>query len=156
MPTPTTREGYDKLKVEIAKLEGEDIPRVTQLVAEARAEGDLRENAEYHGQRENLAMLEAKLALLKTRLADCYIVEKPAESDGAVVFGSKVTVLDIGEGIEEVYELVGPGEEDYSGDILKILCTSPLAQQLLNHRVGEKVTVTVPNGKINYKIVAVN
>ncbi len=95
-----------KAQAEINQLETVDIPRVTKLVAEARAEGDLRENAEYHGQRENLAMLEAKLSQLKTKLLDCYIVEK-TDSNGVVVFGSKVTLRDLDANEDETYELVG-------------------------------------------------
>ena len=155
MPVPTTREGYEKLRADIEDIELVQIPKVRKLVAEARAEGDLRENAEYHGQRENLGMLEGRLAMLQAKLADSYIVEKGTGPAGVVVFGTRVTVKDLGADIDEVYEFVGPGEEDYSGEVMKILTTSPFAQQLLNRSIGETVEVTTPGGTIKYKIIAV-
>lgn len=155
MPTPTTREGYDKLKAELEHLELVERPRIAHLISEARAEGDLRENAEYHGQRENLAMVEAKISLLKTKLADTYIVERDASKSDEIVFGATVTLKDLDADIEEIYQLVGPGEEDYKGEILKILVTSPLAQQLLNHRVGDTLEVDTPGGKIKYEVLKI-
>lgn len=155
MPTPTTAEGYEKLRAEIERLETIEMPKIAQAIAEARAEGDLKENAEYHGQRENQAMMQAKINLLKSKLADSYIVDKDSLPKGQVVFGSKVTLRDLDADIEEQYELVGPGEEDYTGEVMKILCTSPLAKQLLNHKVGDKLEVETPGGNINYEILAI-
>jgi transcription elongation factor GreA len=155
MPTPTTREGYDKLKSELDRLEQVEMPRIAKLIAEARAEGDLSENAEYHGQRENQAMLQAKINLLRSKLADSYIVERDPSKTDEIVFGCRVVLLDVEAEIEECYELVGPGEEDYSGEVMKILCTSPLATQILNKRVGDVVDVQTPGGKIQYKVVKI-
>lgn len=154
-PTPTTREGYDKLRAELEHLEHHEMPRITKLIAEARAEGDLRENAEYHAQRENQGMLQAKINLLKSKLADSYIVDKESMPKGQVVFGSKIKLLDLDADFEEEYELVGPGEEDYNGPVMKILCASPLAQQLLNHKVGDKLSVSTPGGSVNYEIISI-
>lgn len=154
-PVPTTREGYDKLKAELEHLEQVEMPRITGLLADARAEGDLKENAEYHAQRENQGMLQAKINLLKSKLADSYIVDKDSLPKGQIVFGSKVKLKDLDADFEEEYELVGPGEEDYSGDVMKILCTSPLAQQLLTHKVGDKLTVSTPGGDVNYEVIAI-
>lgn len=152
MPTPTTREGYDKMKADLLQMETVDMPRIAKLIAEARAEGDLRENAEYHGQRENQAMLQAKINLLKSKIADAYIVERDATKTDEVSFGATVTLYDIEGDIEEIYQFVGPGEEDYTGEIMKILVTSPLAQQLMNRKVGENIEVETPGGKIRYEI----
>lgn len=152
MPTPTTREGYEKLKADLERLELVEMPRVAKLIAEARAEGDLSENAEYHGQRENQAMIQAKINLLKSKLADSYIVERDPSKTDEIVFGCKVVLLDLDAEFEESYELVGPGEEDYSGEVMKILCTSPLATQILNKRVGDVVEVETPGGKIKYEV----
>ena len=125
---PISREGFDKLKEEIRKLEQVDLPEIAERIAEARAEGDLSENAEYHGQREAQAMAMAKVNQLKSRLAACQIVDKSSMPKGVVVFGSIVTVRDLSDDTEEKYELVGPGEEDYDGDVMKILTSSPIAQ----------------------------
>lgn len=155
MPTPTTREGYDKLKADLAHFEQVEMPRITQALAEARAEGDLKENAEYHAQRENQGLLQAKINVLRAKIADAYIVESDSRAKEEILFGSTVTLKDLDADFEEQYQLVGPGEEDYSGDVMKILCTSPLAQQLLKHKVGDKVEVTTPGGKVRYEIVAI-
>lgn len=153
---PTTREGYEKLRAEIEFLENVEMPRIAKLIAEARAEGDLRENTEYHAQRENQGLTQAKINVLKARLADSYIVDKDSMPKDQVVFGTKIRLRDIEEGIEEEYELVGPGEEDYSGEVMKILCDSPLATQLLNHKIGDKLTVTTPGGAIKYEILDIH
>ncbi|MGL4465532.1 MAG: GreA/GreB family elongation factor [Planctomycetia bacterium] len=152
MPLPTTREDYDKRRSEIDHYENVDMPRIAQLIAEARAEGDLKENTEYHAQRENQGMLQARINMLKAQLSDCYIVDKDSLPKGIVVFGAKVTVKDLDEGITEQFELVGPGGEDYSGEVQRILCDSPMAKQLLNHKVGDKVDIDAPGGKIRYEI----
>ena len=152
---PTTHEGYEKLKAEIRHLETVEMPRIANLIAEARAEGDLSENAEYHAQRENQGMTQAKINLLSTKLASSYIVDKDSLPKGIVLFGSKVTLRDVDADVEEQYELVGAGEEDYTGEVLKILCNSPLAQQLLNHKVGDKVEVETPGGMVNFEVIAI-
>lgn len=155
MPTPTTREGYEKLRSEIEFLETVEMPRITNLLAEARAEGDLRENAEYHAQRENQGMLQAKINALKSKFADLYIVDPNSISKERVAFGTCVTVKDLDADIEEKYIFVGPGEEDYSSEVMKILCTSPMAEQLINHKVGDKIDVTTPGGVIHYEVMAI-
>lgn len=154
-PVPTTREGYDKMKAELDHLEHVEMPRIAALIADARAEGDLKENAEYHAQRENQGMMQAKINLIKSKLADAYIVDKDSMPKGQIVFGSRVKLLDIDADFEEEYELIGPGEEDYTGAVMKILCSSPLAQQLLTHKVGDKLTVSTPGGDVNYQVVAI-
>jgi transcription elongation factor GreA len=156
MPTPTTREGYDKMKQDLEWMETVEMPRIAKLIAEARAEGDLRENAEYHGQRENQAMLQAKINLLKSKINDAYIVERDTTKSDEVSFGATVTLYDIDAEIEEKYQFVGPGEEDYRGEIMKILVTSPLALQLMNRKIGEVIDVETPGGRIKYEIKAID
>jgi transcription elongation factor GreA len=152
---PTTEEGFQKLKNEIEHLETVELPRVAKLIAQARAEGDLSENAEYHGQRENHALLQAKINRLKEKLARSYIVNKNDQPKDKIVFGARVTLIDLDSETEECYELVGPGEEDYSGDVMKILCNSPLGSQLLNHRVGDQIVATTPGGTIRYEVKSI-
>ena len=153
---PISREGYGKLRDEIRQLEDVEMPKISQAIADARAEGDLRENAEYHGQREAQGMTQAKINQLKTRLNNCYIVDKSTLPKGVVTFGSRVTVKDLSDGSIEHYEFVGPGEEDYMGDVMKILTTSPLATAMMNRKIGDAVEVTVPRGKMRYEITAIN
>ena len=152
---PISREGYEKIKVQIQRYENEDMPKIAEKIAEARAEGDLSENAEYHGQREAQGMLQAKINQLKTKLSNCYIADKSSMPKGVVNFGSLVTVKDLADGMEEKYELVGPGEEDYDGDVMKILTSSPIAQGLIGKKVGDQTEVEIPNGTVQMEVVAI-
>ena len=136
---PISEAGYAKLREEIRVLDEERIPDVREKVAEARAEGDLKENAEYHGQRETLGMLEAKLSQLKSKLAGCVIVDKSTLPKDVITFGSRVTVKNLDDGDVEQYEFVGPGDEDYAQEVMKILTNSPLASALMGKKAGDKV-----------------
>ena len=155
MVQPITREGYDKLKAEIQHLEEVVMPSIAEKIAEARAEGDLKENAEYHGQREEQGRVAAKIAQLKTKLADCRVVSKSEMPKGEVTFGSTVTIKDLDLDDEETYEFVGPGEEDYDGPVMKILTTSPIATALMGKKVGEKVTIELPRTNMDVEIIRI-
>jgi transcription elongation factor GreA len=150
---PMTRAGYDKLKAEIDQLNTVEMPKLAQRVAAARSEGDLSENAEYHGARESQGMMQAKINMLADKLARAVIVERPKEATDEVVFGATVVVKDLKFGDEEVFVLVGAGEEDY--DAGKINVASPLAQGLLGRKVGEKVSIDVPAGTMKFEILEV-
>lgn len=152
---PISREGFEKLREEIRRLETVDMPHIAEQIAKARAEGDLSENAEYHGQREAQGLLQAKINQLKSKLASCYIADKSMMPKGQVSFGSIVTVKNVDDGFEEQYELVGPGEENYDGDVMKILTSSPIAQGLVGKKVGDSVEVVVPRGVERLKIVEI-
>jgi transcription elongation factor GreA len=152
---PITREGYEKLVAEIRHLEQEVMPRIAQAIAEARAEGDLRENAEYHGQREEQGRVQAKINQLKTKLSTCYIVDKAGMPKGVVTFGSTVTVKDLDLDELETYEFVGPGEEDYDGPVMKILTTSPIAKALMGKKVGDVVEVAIPRGTMRLEVAEI-
>jgi transcription elongation factor GreA len=148
-----TRAGYDKLKAEVDHLDAVEMPKITARVAAARSEGDLSENAEYHGARESQGMLQAKINLLRDKLARAVIVERAKEATDEVVFGATVRVKDLKFGDEELYVLVGAGEEDF--DAGKINVASPLAQGLLGKKVGEKVAIEVPAGTMKLEILEV-
>jgi transcription elongation factor GreA len=147
---PMTREAYNRLKSEIERLEMDEMPKIAQKIAEARAEGDLKENAEYHAQRENQGLLQAKINSLKSKLVNAHIVDPTTLPKDEVVFGATVRVLDLDFQDEEEYTLVGMGDEDY--DCGKILTTSPIGAALLGAKVGQTVEVTVPRGKLRYKV----
>ena len=150
---PMTREGYDKLRGELDRMQGAEMIEVTNRVATARAMGDLSENAEYHAAREDQGMLQAKINELKDRLSRAYIVEKSNQPSDQAIFGSRVRVKDLDFEEEETFELVGPGDEDYDNN--KILVTSPIGQGLLGKKVGETVEIAVPKGKLRFKILEI-
>lgn len=150
---PMTREGYDRLKAEVTRLETEELPVITQRLADARAEGDLKENAEYHAQRENQGMLMAKISQIKTKLAKAEIVDTSTLPKDIVAFGAAVRVKDLEFGDEETFTLVGAGDEDYQTG--KILLTSPIGQGLLGKKVGEVAEVNAPAGLLKFEILAI-
>src|SRR3954463_6940423 len=147
---PMTRAGYEKIKAELDHMENVELPAIAARVATARSEGDLSENAEYHGARESQGMLQAKINLLRDKLARASLVDTSKLPKGEVVFGATVVVKDLDFGDEEIFVLVGAGEEDY--DAGKILVTSPLAQGLLGKKIGQKVEIPVPAGTMKFQI----
>lgn len=152
---PISAEGYNKLREEIRRMEEEEMPKLAVLIADARAEGDLRENAEYHGQRENQGRMQAKINQLKHRLSHCVIVDKSTMPKGVAAFGSVVMLKDLGNNKKEGYELVGPGEEDYDADIMKILLSGPLGQAIQGKKVGDVVELVTPRGKRQLEVIDV-
>lgn len=119
-------------------MEVVDMPAIAERIKTAREEGDLKENAEYHAARETQGYTQAKINQLKTKLSHCHIVEKTDGPKDTVGFGSTVKVKDLSDDMEEAYELVGPGEEDYDGDVMKILTTSPIASALIGKKSATK------------------
>lgn len=150
---PMTRAGYEKLSAELKNMEDVLLPAITRRVAEARAEGDLRENAEYHGARESQGMMQAKINMLKDKLSRARIIDTASLPRDQVVFGCTVIVKDLDFGDEEQFTLVGAGEEDY--DSGKILITSPLAQGLVGCKVGDAVEIPVPKGQMRFEILRI-
>ncbi|MEZ6126795.1 MAG: transcription elongation factor GreA [Planctomycetaceae bacterium] len=151
---PISREGYDKIRAEIEELESQK-PDILERIKTAREEGDLKENAEYHAAREALAHLERQIGSKRVQLSGCQIMEKSDMPKGIVAYGSQVTVKDLSDGMEEIYELVGPGEEDYDGDILKILTSSPLAQAMLGKKAGDQFEAQIPAGTLHMEVVSI-
>lgn len=150
---PMTRSGYEKIKAELDQLEHVEMPAILTRLASARKEGDLSENAEYHGARESQGLLQAKINMLRDKLSRAALVDPSKLPKDEVVFGATVVVKDLDFGDEEVFVLVGAGEEDY--DAGKILVTSPLAQGLLGKKQGEKVDIPVPKGTMSFEIIEI-
>jgi transcription elongation factor GreA len=150
---PMTREGFNKIKAEIEHLENEVMPEIAGKIAEAREEGDLKENAEYHAQRENQGKTQARINMLKDKLARASIVDMSDLPRDEVAFGCTVTVEDQDDGMEEQFTFVGAGEEDYKTG--KILVTSPIGKGLLGKKVDEVVEIEVPAGTMRLKVVKI-
>lgn len=150
---PMTRDGFNKLKAEAERLDTVEMPKIAEKIAAARAEGDLKENAEYHAQREAQGLMQAKINLLKTKLARAQIIDPTKLPRDQVCFGSTVTVKDVDFGDEEEYTLVGAGDEDY--DKGRILVTSPLGQGLLGKKIGEKAEIPAPKGSYELEVLSI-
>src|SRR5438445_9927700 len=106
---PMTREGYEKLRSDLDRMENAEMIEIAKRIADARAMGDLSENAEYHAAREDQGMLQARIDALGDKLARAYIVDPSSLPSDTVVFGTRVRIKDLDSGEEEVYDLVGPG-----------------------------------------------
>lgn len=150
---PMTKESYARIKAEVERLENVEMPAIAEKIADARAEGDLKENAEYHAQRENQGMMQAKINQLKAKLANAHIIDKSQLPKDQVAFGSTVKVKDLDFGDEEEYTLVGLGDENY--DEGKILSTSPIGSGLMGKKIGEKIAIQVPRGQLRYEIISI-
>lgn len=151
---PMTREGYEKLKADLDRMQNAEMIEVARRIAAARDLGDLSENAEYHAAREDQGMLQARINELKSKLSRAYIVDKSTLPTDTVVFGSKVKVKDLEFGDEEEFILVGPGEEDYNKN--KILTSSPIGQGLLGKKRGEVAEIQAPKGVIRFEVLDIS
>ena len=150
---PMTRTGYNKLRAELDHLQNTEMPKIIERIGKARSEGDLSENAEYHGARESQGMLQAKINLLLDKLSRAALIDPSKLPRGEVAFGSTVLVKDLDDQEEEEFTLVGAGEEDYA--LGKILVTSPLAQGLMGKKVGDQVQIEVPMGTTRFEILQI-
>jgi transcription elongation factor GreA len=147
---PMSREGYEKLKADLDRMQNHEMIEVTKRIATARAHGDLSENAEYHAAREDQGMLQARIEALKDKLSRGFIVDRNHLPSETVAFGSRVVVKDLDLEEEETFVLVGPGDEDYNNN--KILTSSPIGQGLMGKKRGEVVEIQVPMGRIRLEI----
>ncbi|PQO42554.1 transcription elongation factor GreA [Blastopirellula marina] len=150
---PMSRKGYDKLKAELHHLEEVEMPAITEKVANAREEGDLKENAEYHGSRETQGMIQAKINQLKSKLGRAFIVDQSSVDTSKVGLFATITVRDVDMDEEEVYSLVGVGEEDFMNN--KILVDSPMAQKLIGKKVGDVVAIPAPKGTYELEVLKI-
>ena len=148
---PMSREGYEKLKADLDRMQNQEMIAVAKRIATAREHGDLSENAEYHAAREDQGMLQARIDALKDKLSRAYFVDRNSVPTDTVAFGACVQVKDLDLGEEETFVLVGPGDEDYNNN--KILINSPIGQGLLGKKLGEVAEIQVPMGKLRFEIL---
>ena len=152
-PTYLTREGYTKLKAELDELKGPRRREISKQIGEARAHGDISENAEYDAAKEAQAHLERRIAELELKLAHFRIIEDENFPDDKVYIGAKVKLLDCQSDEEVCYHLVGPVEADFKTG--KISTTAPVGKALLGHEVGDMVEVKTPGGLKEYEILEI-
>ena len=149
-----TREGFEKLKAELARLRDVEMIEITKRVATAREMGDLSENAEYHAAREDQGMLQARINLLSDKLARAEIVDPNKLPKDVVRLGAKVRVKDLDFDDEEEFYIVGPMEDNH--DQNKILANSPIAKGLLGKKKGDIVEIEAPRGVIRFEILDIS
>ena len=150
---PLTKAGAERLRAELERLKREERPRITQAIAEARAHGDLKENAEYHAAREEQSFCEGRIQELEGTISSAQIIDVASLNPGdKVVFGATVSLMDLDSEEEVTYQIVGDLEADIKEN--RIAVTSPIARALIGKEVGDEVQVQAPAGVRDYEIVA--
>ena len=151
---PMTVAGAEKLKEELHHLKTVERPRIIAAIAEARAHGDLSENAEYHAAREQQSFAEGRIQEIESKLASAQVIDPTkVNAEGRVVFGATVDLLEIASNKEVTYQIVG--DDEASIEQGKISISSPIARALIGKEEGEEVDVQVPDGVHQYEILKV-
>ncbi len=151
---PLTARGARQLREELKRLKSEDRPRVVKAIAEARAHGDLKENAEYHAAKEQQGFIEARIKDIEHKLSHAQVIDVTAlNAQGRVVFGATVHLADEDTGEEVVYQLVGEDEADIRAGLISI--GSPIARALIGKEEGDVAEVQAPGGIRCYEVVKV-
>ncbi len=146
--------GFEKLKLEIHRLKTIERPRVIRAIAEARAHGDLKENAEYHAAKEEQGLLEARIADMEQILALAHVIDyKTLQANGSISFGDTITLFDLQTDSQKKYQIVGKLESDIKSGKLPV--SSPIARALIGKKLGEIVTIQVPKGLQEYEILKI-
>lgn len=152
---PMTAVGAERLREELHRLKTTDRPRVILAIAEARAHGDLKENAEYHAAREQQGFIEGRISDLEAQLSQAQVIDvTKMEPSGRVVFGTTVDLSDDESGQQVTYQIVGDLEADISQGRISI--SSPIARALIGKEEGDVVVVRAPGGDKEYEILAVH
>ncbi len=154
MRVPMTPEGYQSLKEELERLISTERPAVIKAIAEARAHGDLSENAEYHAAREKQSFIEGRIQELQSKIAAADVIDPSKINQKKVAFGARVKVYDHNSEEEFDFMLVGPDETNVKEG--KISITSPVGKALIGKEVGDTVIVKAPARTIQYEIIEIN
>lgn len=150
-----TVRGHELLLEELKRLKGIDRPRVIQAISEARAHGDLKENAEYHAAKEQQGFIEGRIKELEGKLSNLQIIDVTAvDAKGKIIFGATVELLDEATGKEIIYRIVGEDESDIKQGLISY--TSPIARALIGRNEGDEITFSAPGGEKQYEVIQVS
>ncbi len=151
---PMTVRGANLLRDELKKLKSEDRPSVIKAIAEARAHGDLKENAEYHAAKDQQGFIEARINDIEAKLSNTEVIDvTTVDAKGKVVFGSTVKLLDLQADSEIVYTIVGEDEADIKTGLISY--TSPIARAIIGKNEGDEVSFSAPGGEKSYEVIEV-
>ncbi|RLA01263.1 MAG: transcription elongation factor GreA [Gammaproteobacteria bacterium] len=151
---PMTAQSAETLKEELHELKTVTRPRITNSIAEARAHGDLKENAEYHAAREQQSFAEGRVLELESKLSNAQIIDvTKMTNNGKVIFGTTVTLLNLDTDEEVTYRIVGNDEADIKKNLISV--SSPIARALISKEEGDETEVQTPGGLVAYEIAQV-
>jgi len=152
--SPMTVEGERKLREELAHRKNVLRPEITEAIAEARAHGDLKENAEYHAAREQQSFNEGRIKEIEAKLSNAEVIDvTKLNAEGRIVFGTTVEIMNLETDDEVTYKIVGEDEADIKAGLISV--TSPIARALVGKQAGDTVTVNAPGGATEYEILDV-
>jgi len=152
--SPMTETGAQALRDELQRLKTVDRPRITAAIAEARAHGDLKENAEYHAAREQQSFAEGRVREIEGKLSNAEIIDvKKIDAGGKVIFGATVDLLNLESEAAVTYKIVGEDEADIKAGMVSV--GSPVARALIGKQSGDEVAVKAPGGEVEYEIIDV-
>ena len=152
--TPMTAQGALRLREELHRRKSEDRPRITTAIAEARAHGDLKENAEYHAAREQQSFNEGRIADIEGKLSHAEIIDvTKIDARGKIIFGATVELCNVATDEEVKYKIVGEDEADIKARMISV--NSPLARALIGKTSGDSVLVRAPGGDVEYEVLGV-
>ncbi|SHL43499.1 transcription elongation factor GreA [Desulfatibacillum alkenivorans DSM 16219] len=151
--TPITPEGLERLQNELVQLKTVERPKNIQDIEEARAHGDLSENAEYHAAKERQSFIAGRIAELEYKVASADVIDPSTQKGDTAVFGSTVVLENIDTGEEVSYQLLGPDESNIQAG--KISVTSPLGKALVGKKPGDEVKVQTPGGQRHFEVVEI-
>lgn len=155
MRAPLTSQGAQRLRAELEQLRSVQRPAVINAIAEARAHGDLKENAEYHAARDQHSFIEGRIKQLESELSHAQVIDiSTLDAGSKVVFGAKVVLADADSGEERRYQIVGDLEADIKQGLIAI--SSPVARAVIGKLEGDSVTIEAPGGTREYEIVEVS
>ncbi len=151
---PLTKDGEVAIKKKLANLKFVERPRVSASIAEARAHGDLKENAEYHAAKEEQGLMEAKINDIESALSNAQVIDvQEIPETGRVIFGSTIKLYDVNSDQEIVYKIVGNLESDPANSLISI--DTPIAKGLVGKFIDDEVTIITPSGQLTYEIIEV-
>ncbi len=150
---PMTKEGMEKLRQELDYLKGEKRHGIVAAIEEARAHGDLSENAEYHAAKEEQGLNEGRIKDVEDKLARAHVIDPATITAEKIVFGATVELIDINEGTEVIYQIVGVDEANIEAG--KVSITSPIARALIGKEEGDVAVVQAPGGEREYEIQSI-
>ncbi len=152
---PMTVRGHELLQEELKRLKSVDRPTVIRAIAEARAHGDLKENAEYHAAKEQQGFIEGRIKECEGKLSNFQVIDVTGiDAKGRIVFGSTVELLDDATGKEIVYKIVGEDEADIKQGLVSY--TSPIARALIGKNEGDEIVFSAPGGEKHYEVITVS
>jgi len=150
--SPITAQGAQKLRDELHELKTIKRPQIIQAIAEARAHGDLKENAEYHAAREQQSFIEGRIVEIDSKLANAEIIEvTKINAGGKIVFGATVDLMNVDTEEKVTYQIVGEDEADIKANLISI--SSPIARALIGKKEGDIAVVNAPSGKKEYEVL---